>query len=80
MTPHRRLMAVEYSVRGRNFIPGTPRQWTPIGFADTGVLPNYDLFGDGYIVALVPAQRDEAQATHVTMITGFPEELRRKVP
>ena len=78
---HLGLMAVDYSVAGRNFVAGKPRRWTPTCLADTGVLPNYDLSDDDrHIVALLPARQEECQTRHVAMITGFSEELRRKLP
>jgi serine/threonine-protein kinase len=79
MTRDHRLMAADYSATGRSFVPAKPRQWTPVRFADTGVLPNYDLFDDRHVVALLPVTRDDAHATHVAMIMAFPEELRRKL-
>ena len=81
-TPNQRVMVVDYSVADQRFVPSTPRQWAPIELADTGVLPNYDLAGDDrHIIALLPARPDAEQAgTHVTLIGGLPEELRRKAP
>jgi len=81
-TPDQRVMVVDYSVADYRFVPSAPRQWAPIGLADTGVLPNYDLAGDDrHIIALLPARSDADQVgTHVTLIAGLPEELRRKAP
>lgn len=81
-TPNQRVMVVDYSVAGHRFIPSAPRLWSPIGLADTGVLPNYNLAGDDrHIIALLPARVDAEEAgRHVKLIIGFPEDLRRKAP
>jgi Tol biopolymer transport system component len=81
-TVDQRLKVVNYTIAGGKFVPGTPRQWTPIHLADTGVLSNYDLGPDDrYIVALLPARPHDAQAAnHVTLIRGLRGELERKVP
>jgi Tol biopolymer transport system component len=81
-TRDRRIMAVKFTVAGGKFIPDAPRQWTAIELGDTGVLSNYDLgLDDGYIVALLPAPWDKAQASnHVTWIRDLSGEIRRKTP
>jgi serine/threonine-protein kinase len=79
--PDHRLMVVDYSVTGRQFIPGRARLWTSVRFADTGVLPNYDLYDDDrHVVALLPLGADDSEATHVNTIVGLPERLRQKLP
>ena len=81
-TGDQRVMAVGYTTAGGRFVPGQPRQWTPIRLANTDVFPNFDLGADdGYIIALLPAGSSEVQtANHVTLIRGLSDELRRKVP
>ena len=79
--PDHQLMVVDYTVAGGQFIASRPRRWTSVDFADTGVLPNYDLYDDDrFVVALLPARANDAQATHVKLIVGLPERLRQKLP
>jgi len=80
-TDDQRLMVVSYSMHGQTFASGSPRQWTPLRFADTGVLPNYDLANDGRrVLALVaPGASLAAQRQNqATVIVGFYDELRRR--
>lgn len=79
-TADQRLMVVDYTTRGRTFTPNVARQWTPVRFADTGVLANYDVVDDRHVVALLPQRADDAWPTHVKMVIGFPEALRQKLP
>jgi Tol biopolymer transport system component len=81
-TADHRIMVVDYTITGGRFVPGAPRQWTPIRLADTGVLSNYDVGpNDRYIVALLPARPPDAQAAnHITLIRGLRGELERKAP
>ena len=80
-TDAQRLMVVTYKTEADSFVAGTPRQWSPHSFADTGVLPNFDVAPDGErILAFVPAARSEEQQTvnHVTFMLNFSEEVRRR--
>lgn len=81
-TVDHRLEVVSHTIAGGRFVPGTPRRWTLIRLADTGVLSNYDLGPDErYIVALLPARpRDAQAANHVTLIRGLRGELERQAP
>jgi hypothetical protein len=50
-------------------------------FADTGVLPNFDVAPDGErILAFIPAARFEKQQTmnHVTVMLNFSGDVRRR--
>jgi serine/threonine-protein kinase len=70
-TDDRRLMAVEYAVRGGRFEAGAPRAWTTRRLGDTGVFANYDLAPDGRrVVALIG---DEAQegASGLVLVDDF---------
>ena len=74
-------MVVPYKTGAGSFVAGTPRQWSPHSFADTGVLPNFDVAPDGErVIALMPAVRSEEQQTvnHVAFMLNFSEEVRRR--
>jgi Tol biopolymer transport system component len=77
-----RVMVSDYSVKEGEFQADTPRLWSKMRLADTGVLANYDVAADGsHIVALLPVtDPGEQQAqNHVTLLTNFFDELRRRV-
>ncbi|MEP6729191.1 MAG: hypothetical protein ABJE10_01070 [bacterium] len=80
-TDGQQLMVVRYVERAGSFVPDAPRAWGPARLADTGVLPNFDLAADGRVVALIPAGGHalQQQDDHVTLLTGFFAELRRRV-
>lgn len=82
-TDDQRIMAASYTTPGGRFVAGTPRQWTPVRLANTGVLPNFDLGRDDrHIVALMPAggSAEAEPANHITLMENFVEELRRGLP
>jgi hypothetical protein len=80
-TDDHRLMVVGYQVKDGAFVPsGEPKEWTSVRLADTGVIANFDVFGDR-ILGLVPASKDEAERsrTQVTVMPRFPDEVRRRL-
>jgi serine/threonine-protein kinase len=82
-TDDQRLMMLRYAATARVFVPESPRLWTQVHLADTGVLPNFDVMPDGqHVVALMPAVRpDDAPAeNHVTLLFNLGDELRRRLP
>lgn len=55
-----RVMVVEYSTESGAFVAASPRPWTPVVLADTGVAPTFDLARDDErILGLVPAAAGE---------------------
>jgi serine/threonine protein kinase len=81
-TSGRRLMVVDYEVRGDTFLPGKPRQWAP----NRRLMirsRNYDVAPDGkHIAALILESDDEEQRSgiQVTFLLHFFDELKRRVP
>ena len=78
-----RLMVVDYAVKNDAFIVGTPKEWTDVRLAETGVIANFDIdpvTGDR-ILGLVPADRAEAERikNQATVIVHFPDEVRRRL-
>jgi len=82
-TDGQRLMVVKYRMREGALVTDPPRPWGSLRFADTGVLPNFDLAPDGHrIVALMPAgeQTQVQRERRATVMLGFFEQLRRQLP
>jgi Tol biopolymer transport system component len=79
-TDEHRLMVVEYQVKNGGLTVGEPAPWTPDRLADTGVIANFDLYGDR-VLGLVPAARDEAERmrTQVTVVPRFLDEVKRRL-
>jgi len=80
----RRLMVVNYTVKGGAFVLDKPRVWSerPPPLIDDNTWP-FDLAPDGKrILVLVPAAGTEAQKppTHVTFLFNFFDYLRQRVP
>ncbi|MEP7380673.1 MAG: hypothetical protein ABI910_03250 [Gemmatimonadota bacterium] len=78
-TDDRRLMVVRYRTTGGRFVPDTPRLFSPVRLADTGVLPNYDIGTEtGRVVALVPetSSASPRPENHVTVMLNFFDLLR----
>ena len=74
-----RVMVVGYAVESGAFVASTPKPWTPVVLADTGVAPSFDLAADGeHIVGLVPAEPNVAPGPNqVTFIFDLFGKLRR---
>ena len=73
-------MVVRYDSRTASFA-STPRQWSDVRLADTGVMPNFDLApSDGRVLALLPAAPPSSQReNHATVLLGFFDEVRRRL-
>ena len=73
-------MVVEYQVKDGTFTAGTPKEWTPVRLADTGVIDNFDIHGDR-ILGLVPAAREDEQRikNRATVMLRFSDEVRRRL-
>ena len=79
-TDDQRLMVVRYDARTASF-GSTPRQWSAVRLADTGVMPNFDLApSDGRVLALLPAAPPSAlRENHATVLLGFFDEVQRRI-
>ncbi len=79
-TDDQRLMVVRYDPRTAAFA-STPRQWSDVRLADTGVMPNFDLApSGGRVLALLPAAPPSAlRENHATVLLGFFDEVRRRL-
>ena len=74
-------MVENYTTSGAVFKPQAPRLWLDVRLADTGVLPNFDVGKDGRIAALLsPNQDGQQDEHHVTFVTDFLAEVRRRPP
>jgi serine/threonine-protein kinase len=72
-----RVMAASYTAQGDSFAVGKPRVWSETRLQGFGVNSNYDLAPDGKRLAAILAG-DEA--THLTFLLNFFDELRRRAP
>ena len=82
-TDAQQIMVVTYRADAGSFIADAPRPWSRQILADTGVLPNFDVAPDGErVLALLPATPTEQRQTanHVTLVLGFFDDVRRRVP
>jgi eukaryotic-like serine/threonine-protein kinase len=79
-TDAQQLMVASYKAAGDSFVVATPRPWSELKLADTGVLPNFDVAPDGErILALMPAPAKAPQTeNHVTVMFNFDEQVRRR--
>jgi serine/threonine-protein kinase len=79
-TDDQRLMVVEYEVKNGTFTVSTPKEWTPVRLADTGVIDNFDIHGDR-ILGLVPAAREDEQRikNSATVMLRFSDEVPRRL-
>ena len=76
------IMVANYSAKGDTFTPEKPRPWVEQRIAEVGLARNYSLHPDGKrVVALMPASAsgDAKDATHVTILFNFFDELKRRV-
>jgi Tol biopolymer transport system component len=77
-TPDGRVMAVGYTARGDSFAPGKLRVWSETRLQPIlGSNTNYDLAPDGKRLAAILA---DDEATHLTFLLNFSDELRRRAP
>ena len=79
------IMVVPYTVNGRSFEPGKPRQWTESQILYPSLrYPTYDLVPDGKRFVVLPvaegSQGGEKANLHMTFLLNFFDELKRKVP
>lgn len=79
-TDDHRLMVVGYQVKNGAITVGKPKEWTDARLGDTGVIANFDVYGER-ILGLVPADREEDERirNQVTVIRRFSEEVRRRL-
>ena len=78
-----RIMVATYSVTGATFVADKPRRWSERRLANTGLTPLFDLAPDGKRFAVLMADEGpepQALKSHVTLVSNFLEELRRRVP
>jgi eukaryotic-like serine/threonine-protein kinase len=80
-TDANQLMVAPYRLAGGAFRAEPPRLWSSQVLADTGVLPNFAIGGDGErIAALVPAPGPTPQSpNHVTIMLGFDNDVHRRL-
>jgi hypothetical protein len=78
-------MVAEYTAKGDQFTPGTPRMWsdTPIRPMIRSLTPGLqplDLAPDGRRFAVLPRDvaTDEKGSVHVTFLLNLFDELRRR--
>jgi hypothetical protein len=77
-----RIMVVSYTTTGRTFTAAKPHLWFSKQIASVGLTANLDLAPDGKRFAvLMPAQSAEPRglSSHVTLITNFFDEVRRRM-
>ena len=72
-------MTLRYGEDGGTFTPEPAQPWSSLELADTGVLANFDVAADGKsAVALVAAGAErQPPRDHVTIVSGFFDEIRR---
>jgi serine/threonine-protein kinase len=76
------IMAVTYTASGDAFTAEKPRLWADQRLAEVSQARNYGMHPDGKrIAALMPAgsQASSKDATHVTILFNFFDELKRRV-
>jgi serine/threonine-protein kinase len=80
-TEDQRIMVTNYTVKEGKFLADKPRVWFAKQLANMGLTINYDLAPDAKRFAVVmPAQAQEPQEkqSHVTLVTNFFDEVRRR--
>jgi Tol biopolymer transport system component len=80
-------MVAEYTAKGDQFTPGTPRVWSetsirPMTRSMTPGLQPLDLAPDGHRFAVLPRDvaADEKGSVHVTVLLNLFDELHRRLP
>jgi len=78
------IMVAPYTINGRTFEPGKPRQWSASPITLTGNYPPWDLMPDAKRIVAFPAadipEGAEKVNLHLTFLLNFFDELKRKVP
>jgi hypothetical protein len=75
-------MVVDYTVARGNFTVTKPRAWFVRQLANVGLGRNLDIASDGKrFLVVMPAESSEPRETqsHVTLLTNFFDEVRRRV-
>ena len=73
------LMIATYKADGGSITVEPPKPLSQEPLADTGVLPNFDVGFHGKAVVLLSASvADQQSPNHVTLVTGFSSEIRRR--
>jgi len=73
-------MVVPYTAAGDSFTSGKPRLWSSVSVSPILSARNYDVSRDGkHIVALVGTESDSKNATRVTVLVNFFDEVARKI-
>ena len=80
-TADNRIMVVTYSVEGDSFRAGRPRLWSEGQFTDRGINQNFALHPDGKRFAVLKATEgtEEVALDHLTLVTNWFDEVRRRV-
>jgi predicted Ser/Thr protein kinase len=77
------IMVVPYTVNGRSFEAGRPREWSSTPILTLGPYRWYDLAPDGKRIAAVPVQqagKGEVKADlHLTFLLNFFDDLKQRV-
>jgi serine/threonine-protein kinase len=77
------IMVVAYTVNGRSFEAGKPREWTGTPILTSGPYQWYDLAPDGkHIAAFAAREADKGEMKvdlHLTFLLNFFDELKRRV-
>ena len=86
LSPDRRIMVVDYTIKGNSFSSGVPRLWSKQQIllkSGGGPYQSYALAPDGkrFAVLLYPdGTAEHLNALHLTFLLNFGDELRRRVP
>jgi serine/threonine-protein kinase len=84
MSEEGRIMSVPYSIKGSEFVPGQPRQWSDIGLNLARIQRPMDLAPDGKSFAVMPGTAVDAGPAkgnvHVTFLLNFFDEVKRRMP
>jgi len=81
-TEEQRIMVANYTVKDGSFKPEKPRVWFAKQLANTGLAINFDLAPDGKrFIVVMPAEGSAPRETqsHVTLVTNFFDEVRRRL-
>jgi serine/threonine-protein kinase len=81
-TEDQRIMVANYTVKNGSFIAEKPRVWSVKQLANLGVTVNLDIAPDGkrfIAVMSVETREPRENQSHVTLVTNFFDEVRRRV-
>src|SRR5262249_41365534 len=76
------IMVSNYTVKGGRFVHQKPRVWVGKTLANLGIVREFDLAPDSKrFVVLMPlaAQEPREAQSHVTLVTNFFDEIRRRL-